>query len=260
MVTPPTLVLLTALTCPFQSQDCNVVTSVGYVPIDDKFEPSKLTGNLSLPHSVFKSSFLAECGPQPQSAAPTLATLLLPDNSSQRTTPPPFSRWPRASSKAKDDSLAACREELSPAGASAVDPATRPVLIQTCLQATTHSLLDATDHETESPGSTGGRPQQMPTIDVALCPAGVLDGLSMHSDELHAAQAARNNSGGIAASKHQRARPCARDPAVAGGDAFLIKYIRSPPRPLSWQPRPSSPPRSPPSPPSTPPLAPQLGV
>ena len=138
MVTPTTLVLLTALTCPFQSQNCNVVTSVGYVPIDDKFEPSKLTGNLSLPHSVFKSSFLAECGPQPQSAAPTLATLLLPDNSSQRTTPPPFSRWPRASSKAKDDSLAAFREELSPAGASAVDPATRPVLNQTCLQAMTH--------------------------------------------------------------------------------------------------------------------------
>ena len=256
MVTLPTLVLLTALTCPFQSQDCNVVTSVGYVPIDDKFEPSKLTGNLSLPHSVFKSSFLAECGPQPQSAAPTLATLLLPDNSSQRTTPPPFSRWPRASSKAKDDSLAACREELSPAGASAVDPATRPVLIQTCLQATTHSLLDATDHETESPGSTGGRPQQMPTIDVALCPAGVLDGLSMHSDELHAAQAARNNSGGIAASKHQRARPCARDPAAAGGDAFLIKHIWSPPRPLPWPPRPSSPPRSSPSPPSPPPPSP----
>ena len=33
MVTPTTLVLLTALICPFQSQDCNVVTSVGYVPI-----------------------------------------------------------------------------------------------------------------------------------------------------------------------------------------------------------------------------------
>ena len=138
-------VLLTALSCPFQSQNCNVVTSVGYVPIDGKFEPSKLTGTLGVPHSVFKSSFLAECGPQPQSAASTPATLLLPDNSSQRTTSPPSSRWPRASSEAKDVFLAACREELSPAGASAIDPATRPVLNQTCLQAMTHSLLDATD-------------------------------------------------------------------------------------------------------------------
>ena len=138
MVTPTTLVVLTALTCPFQSQNRNVVITVGYVPIDDKFEPSKLTGNLSLPHSVLKSSFLAECGPQPRSAASTPATLLLPDNSSQRTTSPPSSRWPRASSKAKDVFLAACREELSPAGVSAVDPATRPVLNQTCLQAMTH--------------------------------------------------------------------------------------------------------------------------
>ena len=125
-------VLLTALSCPFQSRNCTVVTSVGYVPIDGKFEPSKLTGTLGLPHSVFKSSFLAECGPQPRSAASTPATLLLPDNSSQRTTSPPSSRWPRASSEAKDVFLAACREELSPAGASAIDPATRPELNQAC--------------------------------------------------------------------------------------------------------------------------------